>query len=158
MQYTCTNIYKTARQTAGYTQERWAEVLGISVESVRLYESTRGLPSDEVVARMAEVAVMPVLCYWHLKHKSAVANDILPDVDRLGLPQAVLQLLAAIQGFSPRCNELIAIAADGRIDAEEMTVYSKIVDELNDIIKAALTVIYAEGGAGNERGTGHEQP
>lgn len=158
MQGNYQNIYKNARQSAGYTQERWAELLGVSVESVRLYESTRGLPSDEVVARMAEVAVMPVLAYWHIKHKSAVANDILPDVDRLGLPQAVLQLLAAIQGFSPRCNELIAIAADGRIDAEEMIVYSRIVDELNDIIKAALTVIYAEGGVDNERSVGHEQP
>ena len=41
------NIYKRARATAGLTQERWAEQLGISVESVRLYESGAGLPSDE---------------------------------------------------------------------------------------------------------------
>ena len=72
MQELCSNKYKTARQAAGLTQERWAEVLGISVESVRLYESGRGLPSDEVVAQMAEVAVMPVLAYWHIKNKSAV--------------------------------------------------------------------------------------
>ena len=52
----CRNIYKTARQTAGMTQERWAELIGVSADSVRLYESGRGLPSDEVVARMAEIA------------------------------------------------------------------------------------------------------
>ena len=55
------NIYKRARATAGLTQERWAEQLGISVESVRLYESGAGLPSDEAVTRMIEVAVLPVL-------------------------------------------------------------------------------------------------
>ena len=44
MQDNCRNIYKTARLAAGLTQERWAEVLGISTESVRLYETGRGLP------------------------------------------------------------------------------------------------------------------
>lgn len=85
------NIYKTARQTAGMTQERWAELIGVSADSVRLYESGRGLPSDEVVARMAEIAPMPVLGYWHLKHKSGIANDLLPDVAQVSLPQAVVK-------------------------------------------------------------------
>lgn len=148
MQYTCTNIYKTARQTAGLTQERWAEVLGISVESVRLYESTRGLPSDEVVARMAEVAVMPVLCYWHLKHKSAVANDILPDVDQVDLPRAVLQLICRMRRFGEKhlTDKLMEIAEDGRVDEFERAQFDQIVEELGEIIQAAMTVKFAKGG------------
>ena len=50
------NIYKSARETAGLTQERWAEVLGISADAVRKYEGGTVFPSDEVVLRMAEVA------------------------------------------------------------------------------------------------------
>lgn len=145
MQGNYQNIYKNARQTAGYTQERWAEVLGVSCESVRLYEAGRGLPSDEVIARMAELSVMPVLAYWHLKNKSAVANDILPEVDHVNLPFAVVQLLAAIQDFKPRCDELVKIAADGIIDADETDLFNRIVDELDGIIRAALTVKYSEG-------------
>ena len=36
------NIYKTTRRKAGYTQEAAAERLGISVESVRAYETASG--------------------------------------------------------------------------------------------------------------------
>lgn len=51
MQDECRNLYYNARRTAGLTQERWAEVLGISVESVRLYESGANMPSGEIALR-----------------------------------------------------------------------------------------------------------
>lgn len=140
------NIYKTARQAAGLTQERWAEVIGISTESVRLYETGRGFPSDVVVARMAEVAVMPVLGYWHLKEKSSVANDILPEVERLTLPQAVIQLLVAIRDFKESTDELLTIAADGLVDDGEAAIFEEILGALDTIVQAALSVKYAEGG------------
>ena len=140
------NIYKSARQAAGLTQERWAEVVGISVESVRLYETGRGMPSDDVVTRMAEVSVMPVLGYWHLKSKSAVVNDILPEVERIGLPQAVIQLLVAIRNFKEDAGELLDIAADGIIDFGESQLFKEILQKLDEIVRAALTVKYAEGG------------
>lgn len=139
------NIYKSARQAAGLTQERWAEVLGISVESVRLYETGRGMPSDDIVTRMVEVSVMPVLGYWHLISKSAVANDILPEVERISLPQAVIQLLVAIRNFKEDAGELLDIAADGVIDFGESQLFKEILQKLDEIVRAALTVKYAEG-------------
>ena len=33
------NIYRQARETAGMTQQRWAEMLGVSTEAVKQYES-----------------------------------------------------------------------------------------------------------------------
>lgn len=39
-----TNIYKVARLKAGKTQEGAAEALGISVESLKAYESYSRLP------------------------------------------------------------------------------------------------------------------
>lgn len=140
------NIYKTARITAGHTQERWAELLGVSAESVRLYETGKYLPSDEIVTRMSEVAVMPVLCYWHLKNKSGVANDLLPDVATVPLPQAVLQLLVEIRNFKEDLDTLLVIAADGYIDNSEKDRFADIVDALDGIIKASWTVKYSEGG------------
>lgn len=38
------NIYKTARRAAGLTQEAAAEQIGVSVESIRSYETDRRLP------------------------------------------------------------------------------------------------------------------
>lgn len=141
------NIYRNAREAAGLSQERWATFLGVSAESVRLYESGRGLPSDEVVARMADVAAMPVLCYWHLKYKSGVANDLLPEVDVVPLPQAVVQLLVEIKGFRADLDELLIIAADGLVDESESDRFLEILDRLQALIRAAIMVNYAERGA-----------
>ena len=141
------NIYKNARDASGLSQERWATFLGVSAESVRLYESGRGFPSDEVVARMADVAAMPVLCYWHLKLKSGVANDLLPEVDVVPLPQAVVQLLVEIKAFRTDLDELLIIAADGLVDEPENDRFLEILDRLQALIRAAIMVHFAERGA-----------
>ena len=149
MQDNCGNIYKRARATAGLTQERWAEQLGISVESVRLYESGAGLPSDEVVTRMIEVAVLPVLGYWHLMNKSRVAAEILPEVKTVPLAQAVVQLLHRIREFDEqhRVRELLSIAEDGQIDSAEREDFDGIIKELDGIVQAAMALKFSEGGS-----------
>ncbi len=149
MQDNCGNIYKRARATAGLTQERWAEQLGVSVESVRLYESGSGLPSDEVVTRMIEVAVLPVLGYWHLMNKSRVAAEILPEVRAVPLAQAVVQLLHRIREFDEqhRVRELLSIAEDGQIDSAERDAFDSIVKELDGIVQAAMALKFSEGGS-----------
>lgn len=143
------NIYKRARATAGLTQERWAEQLGISVESVRLYESGAGLPSDEAVTRMIEVAVLPVLGYWHLMNKSRVAAEILPEVKTVPLAQAVVQLLHRIREFDEqhRVRELLSIAEDGQIDSAEREDFDGIIKELDGIVQAAMALKFSEGGS-----------
>ena len=144
MEQRSTNIYRNARLTAGLTQERWAEQLGVSADAVRLYESGKNYPSDEVAARMAEVACMPVLGYWHLKLKSSLANDELPDVDRVPLPQAVVNLLVAMNELQPQMQELLIIAKDGVVGADETGVFYGILEDLEDVLQAALAVKYAE--------------
>ena len=147
MQDNYRNICKIARQTAGLTQERFAEALDLSIESIRLYESGKGMPSDDVVTRMIEVSGQPVLGYWHLLNKSRVAADILPEVSECSLPQAVIQLICKIRDFGEmhRTDDLMNIAADGRIDDNERELFNQIVSELDAVIQAAMTVKYAKG-------------
>ena len=146
MQDNSRNIYYNARHAAGLTQERWAETLGLSVETVRQYETDRIMPSAEVVQTMAEVAMLPALCYWHLCRKSKLARDVLPEVERLPLPQAVVQLLAGIRSFENkhRDDNLLEIAADGRVDQLEGVLFRQILDELETIVRAAIQLRYAE--------------
>lgn len=148
MQHNYHNISQTGRRIAGMTQERWAEALDISVESVRLYESGRGMPSDDVATRMVEVPGAPVLGYWHLLNKSRVAADLLPQVDTIALPQAVIQLLRRIRDFdsSHRIDRLVDIAEDGRIDQDERPDFEQITRELDGIVQAAMQLKYARGG------------
>ena len=55
MQDETRNIYKTCRKAAGLTQEAAAERLGISVESLRAYETGQRVPPDEVVEAMSDL-------------------------------------------------------------------------------------------------------
>lgn len=146
MQDECRNIYYNARRTAGLTQERWAEVLGLSVEAVRQYETDKITPSDTVVKRMIEVAALPALGYWHLCHKSSLMRDALPPVERLPLAQAVVQLLARMREFDRehRDDALLTIAEDGRVDPDELPHFKQVVRDLHGIIQAAIQIDYAE--------------
>ena len=145
MQSDYRNIYQDARRTAGLTQERWAELLGISVDAVRQYETDRILPSDEVVLRMAEAAGQQIICYWHLIHKSRVAASLLPEIDRKRLPEAVLSLLVAVRHFQDDgMRELTRIAADGKISPEEQADYMTAMEQLQSVVREALHLQFAE--------------
>ena len=145
MQSDYRNIYQDARRTAGLTQERWAELLGISVDAVRQYETDRILPSDEVVLRMAEAAGQQIICYWHLIHKSRVAASLLPELDRKRLPEAVLSLLLAVRNFQDDgMRELTRIAADGKISPEEQADYMTAMEQLQSVVREALHLQFAE--------------
>lgn len=145
MQSDYRNIYQDARRTAGLTQERWAELLGISVDAVRQYETDRITPSDEVALRMAEAAGQQIICYWHLLHKSRVAAELLPDLDRRKLPEAVLTLLVAVEKFREKgLRALVLAATDGKISPDEADEYSSALDQLHDLIRAAFGIEFAE--------------
>ena len=145
------NIYKIGRRTTGFTQEHWAEALGVSVESVRGYETGKQIPCDEVVRAMSEISGLAQLSYWHLCRKSELAAELLPELDAVPLPQAVIRLICSIRDFADRhrSDTLLDIAADGVIDESERPEFDAIVRELEGIVQAALQLKYSEGGAGS---------
>ena len=142
------NIYYNARKTAGMTQARWAEMLGVSEETVRRYEAATMLPADDIVLRMADLSGLQILGTWHLRLKSAVAADVLPEVQRLPLAQAVVQLLDAIDDFTEKhhARTLISIAADGKVLPEEQEEFDRVVRDLQPLIRAALQIDFADKG------------
>lgn len=140
------NIYKNARITAGLTQERWSEYLGISPDSVRKYESGEMLPGDDVVLKMAEVSGQLILPYWHLTRKSRIAAAILPELEEeKGLPEAVLGLLIQIDDFrEDGMQKLLRIAADGRITENEAEDYERAISQLSVLVSRAMALGYAK--------------
>lgn len=145
MKQECRNIYRDARRTAGLTQERWAELLGISPEAVRQYESGKILPSDDVVLSMAEGSGQHIVAYWHLVNKSRVAGRILPNLCRRTLSEAVLHLLVTTEDFQRGgMEDLKRLAADGRISQEEVVAYGEALAQLREVIAAAYELQYAE--------------
>lgn len=140
------NDYKTARKFAGLTQERWAEAIGCSVRSIRDYETGVQIPPDDIVLSMCEISGHVAVAYWHMRNKSPLAAEVLPEVEQLPLPQAVLQLLCAVRAFKDRDDALLDMAADGKIDANELNGWKDAIARLDGIIRAAIQVKVAEGG------------
>ena len=140
------NIYRNARITAGLTQERWSEYLGISPDSVRKYEANEMTPGDDIVLRMAEVSGQLILPYWHLTRKSRIAAAILPELDNeLGLPEAVLSLLIQIDDFREQgLQDLIRIASDGRVSESESEPFGRAMDQLLKVVKLAMQLSYTK--------------
>ena len=142
MQEEHTNIYQTARNAAGFTQERAAELLGLSVESVKAYERDVTIPKDPTVLRMVDVYGAPFLAVQHLRASTELARSIIPDVSETDLTKAVIQLLNRIRDFAEkhRTDRLLEIADDGRIDSIERRDFDSILKELDEIVKASLTL------------------
>lgn len=152
------NIARIGRGIAGMTQERWAEALGYSVRTVAAWELGEQQISSEAVVRMVDVTGQQVLAYWYLVD-SLGAPGIIPDIQVTELPQAVLSLLRRLRDFGrkERLDHLIKIAEDGKIDAQERESYDDIMDELDDIIQAAMSLKFAkEVKNADQEGSGRE--
>lgn len=151
MQFDSRNIYRTARVLAGYTQEKAAEMLCISVRSLAGYESDERIPPNEIVDRMVMVYGYQPLGIQHLRNSTKAAQNLLPEIqDIVSLPEAVLTLIDAIYDFADdrMDRELIDIARDGTIDDDERVRFDRIVEKINTIIAAALAVRCAHEGEG----------
>jgi len=139
-------IYPTARKSAGYTQERASDLLLVSVGSLRDYETGVRLPPDDVVARMVEIYGTPFLAYQHLRLSAELSRAILPEIREESLPQAVVRLICRMQEFMARerTQDLLKISEDGMIDLVERPVFNEILGELDEIVRASLTLRYSK--------------
>lgn len=140
-----TNIYKTARIKAGKAQEGAAEAIGISVESIKAYESYSRLPPADIVDRMCIVYDALYLAYQHNRIASGEIK-VVPEIQVLDLPRAAIQLINKVIAFADRHRdrELLQIAEDGVIDESERELFGEIVAELDGIIQAATNLKVSE--------------
>lgn len=136
------NIYQLARESAGYTQEKASEMLGLSVESLRSYECDKRIPADKTVLRMIEIYDTQYLAYQHLKR--AELGDYIPEISLVNLPSAILKLLNSVNCFLKRKDELIEISSDGIIDESEVVIYREILKDLDDITNAIMTLKFVK--------------
>ena len=142
MQNDCTNIYQSARKIAGFTQERAAELLGLSTRSLADYESGLRLPPYDVADGMVTVYNSQLLAVQHLRNCTQFARDLLPDVQTMALSQAALTLIDAVYAFADDKldRELIDIARDGVISEEERERFDHVVARIREITAAAIAL------------------
>lgn len=135
------NIYQKSREAAGITQEKAAELIDISVESLRAYENGRRIPQSSTVVRMVDIYNTQFLAYQHLKHSDSIAQNLLPDITEKGLAEAVLTLIKEIRDVESLIPTLVEIASDGVIRENERCAWNKIKKEFGDVIKSYYCMV-----------------
>jgi len=139
-------IFKNARNTAGLTQERWAETLGVSVDAVQNYEYGRNFPTEETVLLMADISGYKILPYQYMSMKSRIGSEILPELDeRVNLPKAVLRLMVVLKDLQDLWTpKLMRMAADGKITEDEAAQFKSCMNQLTELTKCVYDLKYAE--------------
>ena len=139
------NIYQTARESSGLTQEKAAERIGVSTESIRIYESGKRIPPDDVVVRMVDIYDARYLAYQHIKENVKAAGSLIPsNVEIKDLPTAVLRLQKEVNDFMKIRDQMIDITCDGIISEDERPAWNRITKELDDISRAIMSLNFAK--------------
>lgn len=140
------NIYKTCRKAAGLTQEAAAERLGISVESLRAYETGQRVPPDEVVEAMSDLYNTLHLIVRHVRERNAMYSRVVPEVPKMDVLAASARLTNRIYAFadSHADRRLMRIAEDNVIDQNERGEFDDILEDLQEIVAAALALRFAQ--------------
>lgn len=142
------SMYARHRKAAGITQERAAELLGVAVRTLQAWERGESTPPNARVLSMCDVYCSPTLAIEHLRYNSIIAYDVLPPVRAVPVAQATCQLLAAIRRLEEihAGDQLLQIAADGRVDELERADFDQLLIELEPVMAAVLSLRYAVEG------------
>ena len=135
------NIYQVARETAGYTQDKAAELLDLSVESVRAYENDKTLPNPNTVLKMVYIYGVHHLSYQHLEKMDKF--DALPTLNIRSIEGASLGYKKQSSDVDKMWGEYLDIIHDGIITEDEIPVARRFLREIEEELAAAITVKYA---------------
>lgn len=133
-------IYKTCREAAGYTQERAAELLNLSVRQLARFEAGELIPGDDIAYAMVLLYDSQYLAVQHLRSASQIAASIIPELDPVSLQAATIRLLNRFAKWAAKRRDLqmLEIAEDNIIDDEERPLYNEIAREISDLVKGCL--------------------
>ena len=136
----CRNIYKKARRSAGLTQEAAAERLGISVESVRAYETGQRFPPNDVVEEMVICYDSQRLAFQHLHETNTLAARVVPQLEERSLMELALRIYNRLRRCAQEgsVDRLLDIAEDGHIDRAERPEFDAILADLREIVRSGL--------------------
>lgn len=143
------NIYQIARKSAGLTQEAAAERLAVSVESLRAYETGQRLPGSDTVGNMCLIYNAQYLGVQHLQQSGQLLPECLQKVEPgMPLEASTIRLVNRWLSFARkhRCDQLLAIAEDGKIDETERSQFDEIMRDLSELVRATMDLMYTEEG------------
>lgn len=128
------NIYQITREELDLSREKASELLeSIPPERIEKIENERSLPHPEEVLLMSQKYKKPTLCNHYCSTQCPIGQQYVPEVEVKELSAIVLEMLASLNSMEKRKDRLIEIAADGKIDRDEIDDFIDIQNELERI-------------------------
>lgn len=135
------NMYAESRINAKITQEKAAELLNLSVDSVRAYEKGRSIPSNETVEIMGEVFNDADLYHNHLSIKS---NGYIPFLEDESIANIAIKFMLQDKDMEEIKEDFLEIAKDGKVDKDEMHYWDNIKKEAREALELCFAIINFE--------------
>ncbi len=130
------NICKTVRTAKGLTQESASELLSISVESIRAYESGRTAVPCEMIVSMANVYGAPQLLNHYCANECPIGQARgMQTINNRSIEQMAVTLISAFRNAESTKNKLLDVVEDGVITRDEISALNEVVDELSTYAK-----------------------
>ena len=138
------NMYMQARKRAALWNERLssrekaAELLGLHESSLADYEldNVKVVPVDRVNA-MADLYNCPELRTKYCKYVCPLGQDLPIATETGSLEASVINVLKAFDEdrLNQMRRDLIDIAVDGKVSADEVELFGKIIEIMDDMMR-----------------------
>jgi len=126
--------YHLVREELEWSREYASGQLGmITPERLERIENEKVNPYPEEILAMAETYKRPSLCNYYCSQHCPIGKQYVPEVEIKELSSIVLEMLASLNSVDKKKERLIEIAADGKIDRDEIDDFIYIQEELERI-------------------------
>ena len=115
-----TTLYRSKRESLGWSREFAAEQIGISDDKLERIENEKQLPNPQDVLIMSDVYQAPELCNYYCNRDCEIGRLYVPEVPDADLPAIILRLLDAVYRVDDIEKILVRITADDMIDETEV--------------------------------------
>lgn len=136
MSQECRNIYQTARENTRITQEKAAEILDISVESIRTYENFKRTPSAKMVIKMSEAYNTPEILNHYCCSECPIGKLTISPIHKENINN-IYKLsinIFNLLGTGNKMGELLLkVVEDGQITEDEKPTVDYIVNSLKEL-------------------------
>lgn len=123
------------------TQEKASELLSISVRALSAYENGETIPSDETVERMVQIYGSNKLGILHLRNRSSLAREWLPEIkDPQSGAGAYMQLDFSKSNIRAMKTRLKHLLKDGEITPDEMEEFRNLQQQAKETAGQLLSI------------------
>ena len=146
------NIYQITREALELSREKASELLEtIPPERIEKIENEKSMPHPDEVLAMSKGYKKPSLCNHYCSTQCPIGKEYVPEVKVKELSSIVLEMLASLNSVNNKKDRLIEIAADGKIETDEIDDFIYVQEELEKISITVETLqLWAEKTLAND--------